>query len=216
LIRTFDHVDILYLLAALRWTFVLSAVSFSGAALIGLLIAVLRLLPIKPLHWLVIAYVQLVQGTPLLVWLFLLYFGTAMLGWNLDAWTSAAIAFSVYSGAFLGEVWRGALVSVPKVQWEAGASLGLSFLQQLRFVIIQQSIRIAIPPTVGFIVQLIKNTSLASTIGIVELTREGQLISASTFQPLVVYSTVAVLYFVICFPLTQTSRILERKLNAHS
>ena len=128
-------------------------------------------------------------------------------------WIAATAAFSIYAGAFLGEIWRGALQAVPRTQWEAGASLGLGFAEQLRYVIVPQAVRIAIPPTVGFLVQLIKNTSLAATIGFVELTREGQLTTASTFQPFTVYVTVAFFYFLMCFPLSQWSRMLERRLH---
>ena len=112
------------------------------------------------------------------------------------------------------EIWRGSLQSVPRTQWEASASLGLSYVQRLRYVIMPQALRISIPPTVGFIVQLFKNTSLASVIGFVELTRAGQIINAATFSPLPVYLTVAAIYFVICFSLLAASRRLERRLRA--
>jgi polar amino acid transport system permease protein len=213
MIRSFGMIDIFYLLAAARWTIMLTAVAFLGASLVGIAIAMFRVVPFRPLRWFAAGYIQVVQGTPLLVWLFGLYFGLTILGFPVNPWIAAAVAFSVYGGAFLGEIWRGALVSIAKTQWEAGASLGLSFLEQLRYVIIPQSVRVAIPPTVGFLVQLIKNTSLAATIGLVELTREGQLTSAATFRPFVVYLTVAALYFLMCFPLTQWSRSLERKLH---
>lgn len=213
MIRSFGLVDILYLVAAARWTLMLTATAFLGAALVGIIVAVLRVVPIVPLRWFATFYIQVVQGTPLLVSLFALYFGLSIIGLPVNAWVAAAVAFSLYGGAFLGEIWRGALVSISKTQWEAGASLGLSFSEQLRYVIVPQSVRVAIPPTVGFLVQLIKNTSLAATIGLVELTREGQLTSAATFRPFAVYLTVAALYFVMCFPLTQWSRSLERKLN---
>ena len=124
---------------------------------------------------------------------------------------AATLGFSTYAGAFLGEIWRGALMAIPKTQWEAGVSIGLSYFEQLRYVIIPQAFRIAIPPTVGFIVQLIKNTSLGAVIGFVELTREGQLTTAATFQPFSVYLLVAMMYFCLCFPLTRYSRIIERK-----
>jgi polar amino acid transport system permease protein len=213
MIRSFGPIDIFYLVAAARWTLMLTAAAFAGAALVGIVIAVLRVVPFAPLRWFAALYIQVVQGTPLLVWLFALYFGLSIIGLPVNPWIAAAVAFSVYGGAFLGEIWRGALVSIAKTQWEAGASLGLSFAEQLRYVIVPQSVRVAIPPTVGFLVQLIKNTSLAATIGLVELTREGQLTSAATFRPFAVYLTVAALYFAMCFPLTQWSRSLERKLN---
>jgi polar amino acid transport system permease protein len=213
MIRQFGTIDLLFLLAALRWTVLLTLAAFAGGSLIGLVIAIMRVSNFWILRALAVCYIQFMQGTPLLVLLFVLFFGLPIFGLPVLPWIAAGVAFSVYAGAFLGEIWRGALQSIPKTQWEAGGSLGLGYLQQLRYVIIPQAIRVAIPPTMGFLVQLIKNTSLAATIGFVELTREGQLTTASTFQPFTVYTVVAFLYFLMCFPLTQWSRILERRLN---
>lgn len=213
MIREFAFIDFLYLIAAIRWTLLLSLAAFAGGSLIGLVVAVLRVSNVAPLRWLAAGYVQIVQGTPLLCILFVFFFGLSIIGLPVHAWIAATFAFSIYAGAFLGEIWRGALQSIPKTQWEAGGALGLSYAEQLRYVIVPQAVRVSIPPTVGFLVQLIKNTSLAATIGFIELTREGQLTTASTFQPFAVYCTVAVLYFLLCFPLTQLSRVLERKYN---
>jgi polar amino acid transport system permease protein len=154
-----------------------------------------------------------VQGTPLLAWLFLFYFGLPIIGIVVNPWIAAASSFAIYAGAFLGEIWRGALGAILPTQWEAGASLGLGFGHQLRYIIVPQAVRVAIPPTVGFLVQLIKNTSLAAAIGFVELTREAQITNASTFRPMAVFLIVAAIYFLMCFPLTQWSRILERRLH---
>lgn len=214
MIRQFGWIDVFYLAAALRWTLALTAVAFVGGGIVGVIVALLRVGRFVPLQLLGTAYTQIVQGTPLLVWLFGLYFGLAIVGFSVAPWVAAAAAFSIYAGAFLGEVWRGALLAIPKTQWEAGASLGLGFGEQLRYIIVPQALRIATPPTVGFLVQLIKDTSLASTIGFVELTREGQTTTAATFQPFAVYLTVAGLYFLLCFPLTQWSRVLERRYHA--
>jgi len=213
MIREFALIDLLYLVAAIRWTLLLSLAAFAGGSLIGLIVAVLRVSNVAPLRWLAAGYVQVVQGTPLLCILFVFFFGLSIIGLPVHAWIAATFAFSIYAGAFLGEIWRGALQAIPKTQWEAGGALGLSYIEQLRYVIVPQAVRVSIPPTVGFLVQLIKNTSLAATIGFIELTREGQLTTASTFQPFAVYCTVAVLYFLLCFPLTQLSRVLERKYN---
>ena len=213
MIREFGLIDVLYLLSAARWTVALAAVAFAGGGLVGLLAALMRVAPIAPLRWLAATYVQVVQGTPLLAWLFLFYFGLPILGVVVNPWIAAATAFAIYAGAFLGEIWRGALMAIPPTQWEAGSSLGLSFLEQLRYVIVPQAVRIAIPPTVGFLVQLIKNTSLAAAIGFVELTREAQITNASTFRPMTVFMVVAAIYFAMCFPLTQWSRYLERRLH---
>ena len=213
MIRQFGAIDIYFLIAALRWTVLLTLAAFAGGAVIGLVVAVMRVSNVLVLRALAVCYIQVVQGTPLLVLLFVFFFGLPIFGLPVLPWIAATAAFSIYAGAFLGEIWRGALQAIPRTQWEAGGSLGLSFGEQLRWIIIPQAIRIAIPPTVGFLVQLIKNTSLAATIGFVELTREGQMTTASTFQPFTVYITVAFFYFLMCFPLSQWSRALERRLH---
>jgi polar amino acid transport system permease protein len=213
MIREFSLNDVLYLVAAMRWTLALTAIAFLGGGLVGLTIALLRVSSFTPLRWIGALYVHAVQGTPLLAWLFVFFFGLSILGVTVSPWIAAAAAYSIYAGAFLGEIWRGCLQAIPRTQWEAGASLGLSFTEQLRYIIVPQALRLAIPPTVGFLVQLIKNTSLAAVIGFVELTREGQLTTAVTFRPFTVYLTVAALYFALCFPLTQVARRLERRLH---
>ncbi len=213
MIREFTFTDVLYLIAAMRWTLALTAIAFAGGAVVGLTVALLRVSAFAPLRWLGAVYVHAVQGTPLLAWLFVFFFGLSIVGVEVSPWIAAAAAYSIYAGAFLGEIWRGCLQAIPRTQWEAGASLGLSFAAQLRYIIVPQATRLAIPPTVGFLVQLIKNTSLAAVIGFIELTREGQLTTATTFRPFTVYLTVAALYFVLCFPLTQMSRRLERRLH---
>ena len=213
MIRELSFIDILYLVAATRWTLALTALAFVGGGIVGLSIALLRVSSVAPLRWLGSIYVLVVQGTPLLCWLFVFFFGLSIFGVTVSPWLAALSAYSIYAGAFLGEIWRGCLQAIPKTQWEAGASLGLSFPQQLRYVILPQAMRLAIPPTVGFLVQLIKNTSLAAVIGFIELTREGQLTTAVTFRPFTVYLIVAAIYFALCFPLTQWSRRLERRLH---
>jgi len=211
MIREVAWQDVMYLVFAIRWTLLLTFLALSGGSLVGLLVAAGGASGNMVLRQLARAYVGLVQGIPLLAWLFIFYFGLSIVGYNLPPWVAATVGFSIYAGAFLGEIWRGALISIPKTQWEAGLAIGLTYLEQLRHVIIPQAVRVAIPPTVGFIVQLIKNTSLASVIGFVELTREGQLTTAATFQPFTVYLLVAALYFSLCYPLTRYSRTLERK-----
>ena len=213
MMRELSGLDLAYLILAMRWTVLLTLLALVGGSTIGLLVAAAGASRQAPLRHLARAYVGVVQGIPLLAWLFIFYFGLAILGYNLPPWVAATVGYSVYAGAFLGEIWRGALVSIPKTQWEAALSIGLSYAEQLRYVIIPQAVRVAIPPTVGFIVQLIKNTSLAAVIGFVELTREGQLTTAATFQPFAVYLIVATLYFCLCYPLARYSRQLEGRLR---
>ena len=214
MIREFALVDVYYLLLAARWTLALTGLAFVGGALVGLSIALLRVSHVVALRAIGVGYVYLVQGVPLLAWLFVFFFGIPILaGVRVSAWIAAMAAFSIYAGAFLGEIWRGCLEAVPRQQWEAGAALGLSFAEQLRYVIVPQAVRVAIPPTVGFLVQLIKNTSLGAVIGFIELTREGQITNAATYRPFTVYMVVAAIYFAMCFPLTRLSRRLERGLR---
>jgi polar amino acid transport system permease protein len=213
MIRELNSLDVLYLIAAGRWTLALTALAFLGGGLLGLLIMLLRVVPARPVNWVATAYIQAIQGTPLLAQLFVFFFGFAIFGYRVSPWLAAGVAFSIYASAFLAEIWRGCIQAIARTQWESSAALGLGYLQQLRYVIVPQALRIAIPPTVGFLVQLVKNTSLASAIGFIELTREGQITTGATFRPLTVYSIVAVLYFCICFPLSQWSQRLERRLH---
>jgi len=215
MIREFALIDVYFLMLAARWTIALTALAFFGGGIVGILIAILRVSPFAPLRWIGAGYVNVIQGIPLLAWLFVFFFGIPIIaGVQVSPWIAATVAFSVYAGAFLGEIWRGCLQSIPRQQWEAGAALGLSFAEQLRHIIVPQAVRVAIPPTVGFLVQLIKNTSLGAVIGFVELTREGQLTNAATYRPFTVYIVVALIYFAMCFPLTQWSRRLERTFHA--
>ena len=211
--REFGANEAMFLLLAARWTVLLTFSAVFLGGIIAFIFAVLRVIPFRPANWLAAGYINLIQGTPLLGQLFVFFFGLSIVGIQVGAWAAAVTAFSLYTGAFLAEIWRGGLQAVPRTQWEASASLGLSYLERLRYVIIPQAVRISIPPTVGFIVQLFKNTSLASVIGLVELTRAGQIMNAATFAPLQVYLTVAGIYFVICFSLSRASQRLEQRLH---
>lgn len=213
MLREFTINEVWYLLFAARWTLALTAIAFTGGGLLGLLVMMLRVVPLRPAQWLAIGYIQTIQGTPLLGQLFLFYFGLSIFGYDVSPWIAAGAALSIYASGFLAEIWRGCVQAIPKTQWEASAALGLSFLEQLRYVILPQALRIAIPPTVGFLVQVVKNTSLASAIGFIELTRAGQIVNGATFQPFVVYVCVAAIYFAMCFPLSMWSQHLERRLH---
>ena len=201
------------LLMALRWTVVLSLIAFVGGGAVGALLLFLRLSGGRTAERLIGFYVQIFQGTPLLMQLFLAYFGIALFGVDVSAWTAASVALTLYTSAFLTEIWRGCVASIPKGQWEAAGSLALRFGEQMRHVILPQAVRIAVAPTVGFLVQVIKGTALASVIGFVELTKAGSMISNATFKPFVVFSCVALLYFVLCFPVSLYAKNLERKFH---
>lgn len=205
---------LLYLLVAAEWTIVLSLIAFVGGSVLGLAIALMRVSKSAVVRGVASGYIQLIQGTPLLIVLFLSYFGLGIIGLKLVPLVAAGISLTLYAGAFLGEIWRGCIEAVPKTQWEASDCLGLNRVQQYTYVILPQAVKIAIPPTVGFMVQIVKNTSLASVIGFVELARAGQIVNNSTFEPFVIFTCVAAIYFALCYPLSVASRTLERRANA--
>jgi polar amino acid transport system permease protein len=202
------------LLLATRWTIALSLVAFVCGGAVGLLLLFARMSGFRALQRFVFLYVEFFQGTPLLMQLFMLFFGVALFGIEISPWMAASLALTFWTSAFLTEIWRGCVESVPKGQWEAGASVALTYLEQMRYVILPQALRIAVPPTVGFSVQVIKGTALASIIGFVELTRAGTMINNATFRPFLVYSIVGLIYFALCYPLSLLAKSLERRLNA--
>jgi len=201
------------LLLAARWTVVLSLVSFIGGGIVGLMLLFARISHRKALSTAVKAYVELFQGTPLLMQLFIAFFGLGLFGIDVPAWLAAGVALILWTAAFLTEIWRGCVEAIAKGQWEASASLGMGRVQQMRHVILPQALRIAVPPTVGFSVQVVKGTALTSIIGFVELSKAGTMVTNATFEPFIVYGFVALIYFALCWPLSKSSQILERKLN---
>jgi len=209
--RAFGLNDFMFILLALRWTLGLTIVAFVGGALSGMVVALLGLSDNRTVRLLTRLYTQVIQGLPVLVLLFLCYFGLSVVGVEVNALFSAAIALTVHSSAFLGVIWESSLRAVPVVQWESASSLALTRFQTLSYIIVPQAVRLAVPPTVGFFVQVIKQTSLASIIGFVEVTRAGQLVSNATFEPLKAFGSVAAFYFLLCFPLSLLSRRLEKR-----
>lgn len=210
----FTFWDIAYqLLLALRWTVALSVIAFITGGLLGLGLLVLRLTQLPGAARAVAWYVQIFQGTPLLMQIFLTYFGLALMGLDTSPMVAACVCLTLYSAAYLSDIWRGCVEAVPKGQWEASTCLALSFTEQLRHVILPQALRLGIAPTAGFMVQIIKGTALTSVIGFVEITKTGQLIANATFEPFLVYGCVAGLYFALCFPLSLWSQRLERRLR---
>lgn len=209
--RTFDLSAFLFILEAARWTLALSAIAFVGGAILGLVIALARTSDSKTARGLSIGFIQVFQGTPLLLQLFLIFFGAPVLGIDINPWIAAGAALILNSAAFLGEIWRGCIEAIPRGQLEAAQALNLKYTARMRDVILPQAFRIALAPTVGYMVQIIKGTSLAAIIGFTEITRAGQIINNATFQPLEVFTTVAALYFVICWPLSLLAAYMERK-----
>lgn len=210
----FTFWDIAYqLLLALRWTVILSIIAFVCGGLLALALLVLRLSKLPGAVRAVYMYVQVFQGTPLLMQIFLTYFGLALMGFDTSPMVAACVCLTLYSAAYLCDIWRGCVESVPKGQWEASSSLAMSFAEQLRHVILPQAMRLGIAPTAGFMVQIIKGTALTSVIGFIEITKAGQLIANATFEPFMVYGCVAALYFALCFPLSLWSQRLERRMR---
>lgn len=213
MIRAFGWNEFFMIVLAAQWTIALSAIAFAGGGVGGLLTALARVADARLPRLLAIGFIRLFQGTPLLMQLFLVFFGMNILGFAINPWLAAAVALTLHASAFLGEIWRGCIEAIPPGQREAATALGLGYYHRMRFVILPQAARIAVAPTVGFLVQLIKGTSLAAIIGFTELTRQGQIINNATFSPFMVFGTVAAVYFVLCWPLSVLARRMELKFS---
>ncbi|WP_374626858.1 amino acid ABC transporter permease [Devosia sp.] len=213
-LRDFGPNELVFLLMATRWTILLALIGFAGGGAIGLLIAALRVAPVAPLRWLAAGYTQFFMGTPILIQLFMAYYGASFLGARPDPWFAAALTFSLNGGAFFGEIFRGSIEAIPRGQWEASTALGLRFVRTLRLVILPQALRLMLPPTVGFMVQIVKTTSVASLIGLAELARSATQVNTITFQPVLVFGTVSLIYFALCWPLSLIAGHLERRLGS--
>jgi polar amino acid transport system permease protein len=209
--RTFGFSEFLFILEAAKWTVALSMMAFIGGAIGGLIIALSRTSHNSVARLLSGAFIQIFQGTPLLLQLFLVFFGAPILGVEINPWVAAGVALILNSSAFLGEIWRGCIQAIPSGQWEAAQALSLPYMSRMRDVVLPQAFKIALAPTVGYMVQIIKGTSLAAIIGFVEVTRSGQIINNATFQPLIVFSVVAAIYFVLCWPLSLLAARIERR-----
>ncbi|NYT59177.1 amino acid ABC transporter permease [Alcaligenaceae bacterium] len=210
--RTFGYSDFWFILEAAQWTIALSLMAFVGGGIVGLIIALSRTSENKVARSLSMGFIQLFRGTPLLLQLFLVFFGAPILGFDINPWLAAALALTLNSGAFLGEIWRGCIEAIPRGQWEAAEALGLSYRHKMRDIVLPQALKIGVPPTVGYLVQIVKGTSLAAIIGFTELTRAGQIINNATFQPMLVFTVVAVIYFFLCWPLSMLASYMERRL----
>ncbi len=204
------------LLNATQWTIYLSLTAFIGGGLIGLLFTVLKIVPVRWVQWTATTYIWLFQSIPLLMLLFLIGLGIpAFFKIDIPPWFAAGVSLTLFTSAYMSEVWRGALQSVPQGQWEGGKALGLTFMQILTSIIAPQALRVAIPPTVGFMVQVIKGTSMAYIIDYNDLMRWGKKIANSQIdgaEPFIVYPIMAVIYFSLCFPLSRWSKAMEKRL----
>jgi polar amino acid transport system permease protein len=211
MIRQFGLPEALAILSGVQATILLSLIAFAGGGIVGLAIALMRTSEKTWLQRCAAFYIDFFQGTPLLMQLFLVFYGLPVLGYKVNPWVAVAIGFTLHASAFLGEIWRGSIQAVPRGQSEAAYALGLSYVSRMRNVVLPQAMRISVAPTVGFMVQLIKGTSLAAIIGFVELSRSAQIIASATYKPLLAYGCAAIVYFVLCFPLSRLSMRLEKR-----
>ncbi len=200
---------------ALLYSLTLAIVSFFFGLIIAVLTALARLSGIKPLVGLARFYVSLIRGTPLLVQLFIIFFGLPSVGIMIDPFPSAVIGFSLSVGAYSSEVVRAAILSIHKGQWEAAYSLGMTYWQALRRVVLPQAARVSVPPLSNSFISLVKDTSLAAAILVPEMFRKAQEIVASTYEPLLVYSEAALIYWMICFVLSFIQDRIENKLDRY-
>ncbi len=204
-----------FLLQGAWHTILLSVLSLVLGGVLGFLVSLVRISKVRAVSALALVYIEAVQGIPPLVLMALAFYGPAILGGvHVSALGAATLALAIFSSAYLGEIWRGCLQAVPKAQWEAAECLGLTATQRLFRVILPQALRLSLPPTVGFVVQLVKSTSIASVaIGYGELTYNAKILNNSTFEPFMFFGLAGVLYFVMCYPLSRASRRLEARLN---
>ena len=193
-------------------TITYSGISLILASMIGLLVALARMSRLQPLRWLARGYVDFVRGTPALVQIFFIYFGLPVVGINLSAPVAAVIALSINSGGYLAEIFRGGIMSVDKGQSEAARSLGMSGSEAMRRIILPQAVLRVVPATAGEFTNLVKGTSLLSTISVMELTRVAQVIVGVTFRPIEAYIAIAVIYFILNAVIAQGAIWLERHL----
>ena len=206
--------QVIFIVGALRWTLLLAALSLLIGGVAGFLVAIARVSRVAAIRWLASGYIGVIQGVPALMLLFLAYYGLSLAGLDLPPLVAASVSLALYVSGYLADIWRGAIQSVPWQQWEASSSLAMTRLQQFRYVVLPQALRIATPPTVGFAVQAVKNTSIVSIVNVVEIARAGQLVNNVSYQPFRVYGLVALLYFLICWPVSKLAARLERRLDA--
>ncbi len=202
------------LLIATKWTLILSAIAFICGGIIGFLVMLMRISPNKWLSSISWVYIEFLQGTPLLLQLFLAFFGISIvLGVNLSPLQAATLALTAFTSAFLADIWRGSIAAIGTGQWEAASALGFGYFKKLRLIILPQALKLSIAPTVGFAVQVIKGTSLASVIGFTEISRAAAQINNVTLQSLLVFSIAGLIYFCLCYPLSILSQRLEGSMS---
>lgn len=196
-------------------TLQVTVISLVAGTILGTLLALARLSPLKPLSWLATAYIELIRGTPLLVQIFLIYFGLPQItGVNLEPFPAGVLAFSLNSAAYVAEIMRSGIQGVPRGQTEASLSLGFSPRDTMRYIVLPQAFRRVLPPLVNEALNLLKNTSLLSSIALVELTRAGQIVAARSYKPFEMYLAIALVYLAMTLVLSFFSSRLEQRWGA--
>lgn len=200
---------------AITGTIPLTLASFTLGLVLALIVALMRLSKVRVVSLLARTYISIIRGTPLLVQLFVIFYGLPSIGLTIDPWPSAIIAFSLNVGGYAAEIIRAAILSVPKGQWEAGHTIGMTRRLALRRVILPQAARVSVPPLSNTFIALVKDTSLASLILVTELFRQAQEIAAFTQEFMVLYVEAALVYWVICLFLSFGQSLLERRLDRY-
>ena len=201
--------------AGIAYTVPLAIISFAFGIILALFTALARISGVKPLEAIARFYVWIFRGTPLIVQLFIIFYGLPKVGIIIDPWPSAVIGFTLNVGAYASETIRAAIQSIPKGQWEAAYSMGMTYPQALRRIILPQAARVSVPPLANTFISLVKDTSLAATITLAEMFQVGQRVSAATYEPLWIYMEVAFIYLMFCTVLSRLQNALEKKLGRY-
>ncbi|MBP1936763.1 amino acid ABC transporter permease [Paenibacillus sediminis] len=216
LIDIFIHSFMPLLQAGVKFTVPLTLISFALGLIVAFITALARLSSLKPLSWIAWFYVWIIRGTPLLVQLFIIFYGLPSLGVTLTPFPAAVIGFTLSVGAYGSEIIRAAIGSIPAGQWEAAYSLGMTRGQALRRIILPQATTVSLPPLFNSFISLIKDTSLAATITVTELFQKGQQITAAVYEPLLLYIEVALIYLLFSTVLSGLQSWLERRYGRHN
>lgn len=195
------------------WTLALCATSGVLGSLLGLVLGLAETSPSRLARWISSIYVNAIRGIPLLVIIFFVYFGLPLVvpGLDLSAFLTGVIALTAFGGAYIAEIIRGSIEAIPEGQSEAADALGLNYVLKLRYVILPQAMKIAVPPGISFLIALVKDSSLVGVIGFIELTRAGAVVSNLTSDPITTYLTVGALYFVVCYGISRLGRRYEKR-----
>jgi polar amino acid transport system permease protein len=215
--EAFGPEHLLPLLKGAVWTIVLCVISGVIGSVAGMILGLARTSPSRIARWISGIYINLIRGIPILVIIFFIFFGLPLLFPDLDLskFVSAIIALSVFAAAYVAEIVRGSIEAIPKGQSEAAEALGLGYYAKFRYVIIPQAMKIVVPPGIGFLIGLVKDSSLVTVIGFIELTRAGNIVSNLTGDPITTFLVVGAMYFVICYGISLLGRWYEKRTGVH-